>query len=314
MAADSLLGAVDGYDELPENTKDILGDFLLDTQDGDVDVDVVVGGTIVTGVGADNEVQTVIIADGSGDPIAVTSGGFTATIEIGDPDTVITVEGPDGGQASSDDYFRDVVDSVVGSTAPGAAELNDSLNQAVDYVAGEGSIIKIIKIIGDGDVTIKGSGSGNEVTALNMNQAGGDVIIEGLDKVIVVGSGTVIVGDDTDTIIAGDLRDQTIVGGGGNDTIIGGAGNDTITGGLGDDVFGFVGGANTHTTITDFSAGDSIFIDIEGVSNIADLKAMLVSVNSSGGNLTATFTDGSSITLIGVSADDITADLFTFNI
>lgn len=314
MAADSIIGAVDGYDDLPDSTKEILGDFLNDTQDGDVEIESVTGGTVATGVGANNEVQSVIIADGSGDPIAVTSGGFTATIEVADPQTVIAVEGPDGDQASSDDYFRDVVDSVVGSTAPGAAELNDSLNQAIDQVAGEGSIIKIIKIIGDGDGTIKGSGSGNEVTALNMNQAGGDVIIEGLDKVIVVGSGTVIVGDDTDTIIAGDLRDQTIVGGGGNDTIIGGAGNDTITGGLGDDAFGFVGGANTHTTITDFSAGDSILIDIEGVSSIEDLKAMLVSVDTSGGNLTATFTDGSSITLVGVSADEITADLFSFNV
>jgi len=313
MAADSLIGTIDGYDDLPANTKDILGDFLLDTQDGDVEINEVTGGTVATGIGANNEVQSVIIANNSGDPIAVNSGGFVATFEVSDSETVITVEGPSGAQGSSDDYFRGVVDSVVGSSAPGAAELSDSLTQAIDHVAGEGSVIKIIKIIGDGDTTITGSGSGDEVIALNLNQTTGDVIVEGLDKVIVVGAGTVIVGDDTDTIIAGDLRDQEIIGGGGNDTIIGGAGNDTITGGAGDDVFGFVGGGNTHTTITDFTAGDSILIDIEGVSSIADLKAMLVSVDTSGGDLTATFTDGSSITLVGVSASEITADLFSFN-
>jgi Ca2+-binding RTX toxin-like protein len=311
MAADSIIGTPD-YDELSTSTKDAIGSFLNDTQDGDVEETSVTGGTIVTGIGANNEVQSVIIADDSGDPIAVTSGGFTATIEVGSPDTVITVEGPDGAQGSSDDYFRAVVDSVVGSTAPGASELNDSLNQAIDQVAGEATIIKIIKIIGDG-ATITGSGSGDEVVALDLNKATDGVVVEGLDKVIVVGSGEVTIVGNTDTAIAGDLRDQDITGGGGNDTIFGGAGNDTITGGAGEDVFGFVGGANTSTTITDFSAGDSILIDIDGVSNVAELKAMLVGYDESGGNLTANFADGSSITLVGVSLDDISADLFTFS-
>jgi hypothetical protein len=314
MASETLIGAVDGYDDLPDSTKDVLDGFLNDTQDGEVEIEETDGGTVVTGIGADNEVQSVIIPNESGDPIEVSSGGFEATIEVSDPQTVITIEGPDGEQGSSDDYFRSVVDSVVGNTAPGAAELNESLNQAIDHVSGEGAVVKIIRIIGEGDTTITGSGDSDEVVALNVNRAEGDVIVEGIEKVIVVGAGTVRVGDDTDTAIAGDLRDQVIIGGGGNDTIVGGGGNDTITGGDGDDVFGFVGGAGTHTTITDFSAGDSILIDIEGVSSIEDLKAMLVSVDTSGGNLTATFTDGSSITLVGVSADDITADLFSFHV
>jgi Ca2+-binding RTX toxin-like protein len=313
MAADSLFGPVAGYEALPDSTKDAIGSFLHDTQDGDVDINEVTGGTVVSGLGANNEVQSVIIADDSGDPIAVTSGGFSATIEVASPLTVITVEGPDGEQGSSDDYFRGVVDSVVGSTAPGAAELNDSLNQAIDIVANEGTIVKIIQIIGDGETTITGNDSGDEVVALNLNKATGGVVVEGLDKVIVVGSGEVTIVGDTDTVIAGDLRDQNITGGDGNDTIVGGAGDDTITGGAGDDTFGFVGGAGTHTVITDFGAGDAFLIDMDGVSDVASLREAVVTVDTSGGDFTATFADGSSITLVGVSPDEITADLFTFN-
>ncbi|MDR2208204.1 MAG: hypothetical protein LBE22_04440 [Azoarcus sp.] len=270
----------------------------------------------MSGVGADNATQDLIFANSADAPIEITSGGFSASFEIGSPDAVIAVEGPDGPQTASDDFFRTVVDSVVGSIAPERAELNESLNQAIDQVTdgtGEGAIVKVIHIIDDAEVTIHGSGSGDEVVALAINDAEGGVVVDGLDKVIVAGNGAVTVIGDTDTSISGDLRDQAITGGDGNDTIFGGAGNDTITGGAGNDTFGFVGGEGTTTTITDFSAGDTFHMEMEGVASWNDLVASVASVDTSGGNFTATFQDGSTITLVGVSPEEITADLFTFN-
>jgi Ca2+-binding RTX toxin-like protein len=314
MAYDSFPATPKGYEELPDSVKDIITNFVRDTKNAELETTELDGGSIITGIGANDEVQSVIIADSSDVSLPATSGGFSATFAVAADFTVITVEGPDGVQDSSDAYFREVVDSVVGSTAPGAAELNASLTQAIDLVAGMEATAKIIQIISDGDVAITGDGSGDNVIALNLNKTTGSVVVEGLDKVIVVGAGTVTIAGNDDAVIAGDLRDQNLTGGGGNDTIVGGAGDDTITGGAGDDTFGFTGGAGTHTTITDFSAGDALLIDMADVSNLAELKAMLVAVDTSGGDFTATFADGSSITLVGVAADEITADLFTFKV
>jgi Ca2+-binding RTX toxin-like protein len=313
MAADSIVGSVDGYDSLPSSTKDAIDDFLSDTANGLVVIVESSGGTVVTGTGATGEVQSVIIVNDSGTPVEVSSGGFNALIST-QSSTVITVEGPGGAQGSSDDFFRDVVDSVVGTTASGAAELNASLNDAIDLVATEGSIIKIVGIIGEDDVLIDGSGSGDEVMALNLNKAGGGIIVKDLDKVIIVGSGMVTISNSDGALVAGDLRDQLIIGGSGNDTIVGGAGQDTIVGGAGEDVFGFVGGATTDTTIGDFKAGiDSLFIDIDGVDTIAELNAM-ATFSISGGSTTISFEDGSSLTLIGVELSALTSDLVQFSV
>jgi Ca2+-binding RTX toxin-like protein len=313
MSADSLVSSVDGFQAITGTSKDVINNFLHDTQDGDVTKTDVGGGTMVSGLGTNNELQDVIIANSTSTPLDISSGGFNASIQVGTSNAVITLEGPGAPQATPDDFFRLVVDTVVGSTAPGAAELNASLNQAIDQVATAGNIIKVIQVVDTQNVTITGSGSGNEVVALNISDTTGSVTVNGLDKVIVAGSGQVIITGSTDTAISGDLRDQAITGGAGNDTIFGGAGSDTIIGGAGSDVFGFVGGAGTSTIIADAGAGDTFNIQMNGVSNWADLVASVTKIDTSNGNFMATFADGSSITLVGVSPDAILESLFHFS-
>ena len=67
-------------------------------------------------------------------------------------------------------------------------------------------------------------------------------------------------GDANSNRIQGRAGNDAIDGGAGNDSLHGGYGNDTLTGGLGNDTFQFSGGGEGTDRITDFSAGDAIFV------------------------------------------------------
>lgn len=104
-------------------------------------------------------------------------------------------------------------------------------------------------------------------------------------------------GDDT---LYGGQNDDLVLGGGGNDLLHGNLGNDTLSGGLGDDTLvggggsdRFDGGGGTDT-ITDFNAAEG---DV--------LAGTVVAVTDGPTGAVATFTDGSSVTLIGVSSSDL---------
>ena len=83
---------------------------------------------------------------------------------------------------------------------------------------------------------------------------------------------TILGGSQNDTFFGGNGNDS-IVGNAGNDklygqngadTLDGGAGNDTLTGGKGKDLFVYNGG---NDVITDYSAGDRIFINADAISS-----------------------------------------------
>ncbi len=88
-----------------------------------------------------------------------------------------------------------------------------------------------------------------------------------------------------DTLIGGDGADR-LLGGDGNDILDGGLGLDTLTGGVGNDTFrfsdsdhfstddsngySFSSSGNNLEKITDFSVGDQVFMNIQGLTFIAD--------------------------------------------
>lgn len=132
---------------------------------------------------------------------------------------------------------------------------------------------------------------------------GGTLALSGMEKALVVNSGSVrIDSNGTGTIVVGDTSNQTLISGLGNDTLVGGGGSDTLVGGAGADVFGF--NKRGHYTITDFVAGvDKAYFEFDGVTTVAQVKSYLTAVTENNGNTTFHFGDSASITLIGVSAN-----------
>ncbi|HYD66542.1 hypothetical protein [Azospirillum sp.] len=124
-----------------------------------------------------------------------------------------------------------------------------------------------------------------------------------------------VAGDTGNDPVAGGAGDDLVIGGTGNDLLIGGAGNDVIHDGSGNDVM--VGGKDRdvfviatgdgHDVITDFATGDVLEIahDVDGLSVAApnDLVALINTDPS--GNAVIFLGAEHSITLLGVSADDL---------
>lgn len=96
---------------------------------------------------------------------------------------------------------------------------------------------------------------------------------------------------------------DTIIGGAGADTIDGGVGNDWLTGGEGADRFRFMVGAG-HDVITDLGAGAAV--DTLDITNFikAGLKPTLT---DHGHDTLISFSNGDSITVLGLHASDLGA-------
>jgi Ca2+-binding RTX toxin-like protein len=107
-----------------------------------------------------------------------------------------------------------------------------------------------------------------------------------------------------DQLYGGHGRDK-LLGGKGNDNLSGGKGNDQLTGGAGADEFVFSKGGGADT-IRDFDLSqDQIRIN-RGASEFSDLE-----ITQTGDTAMINFANVS-ITLRGIDADDLTADLFIF--
>jgi parallel beta-helix repeat protein len=212
--------------------------------------------------------------------------------------------------------------------------VGNNLNDSITGTSGANQIYG-----GDGNDTIDGNGgadtlaggSGDDVYIVPNNLAkiveapngGNDTIIAKGDYVLpanvenLIINSTVtngwkgtgnelnnqITGNAGNNLIDGAAGNDTINGGAGNDTIIGGAGDDRLTGGPGADVFRF-GPQSGHDVITDFGAG--------GEKDVIDISAfksagIAASLHDVGSDLLISFTNGDSITLLGVHANQLVA-------
>src|SRR5262249_14945640 len=118
-----------------------------------------------------------------------------------------------------------------------------------------------------------------------------------------------------DRLFGGDF-DDTLSGGDGNDLLDGRGGSDLLTGGAGSDMFVYARGSEgeQNDTVTDFQVGEDV-IDLRS-ANIGDFATLqqLVSSDAQGNAVISSVFNGvtSSITLIGVSATQLTAADFVF--
>jgi|GEM_PF-5017701 len=143
-----------------------------------------------------------------------------------------------------------------------------------------------------GDSTVAGQREGTETL---LGGAGDDLVYGNIGSELLVG------GDGADVIYGGQDAD-TLSGGAGDDSLHGNLGDDLLAGGAGSDVFVVGAGADT---VSDFDVA-------------ADRIALSPLSASSGGRSVAdgtdgavvTYDDGSSVTLLGVSAASVTDSLF----
>ena len=163
-------------------------------------------------------------------------------------------------------------------------------------------------VLGDaGDDTIRGGGNRDILRGGSGNDSlsGGDAA-----DIILGGSGDdVLEGDAGNDLMLGGAGNDSLMGGTGNDTLIGGAGDDTITGGDGEDTFMFAEDSG-NDTITDFDVDDDT-IDLS-LMNAAIAFSDLDIQDLTDGRTGATISHSSfgTITVLGVSASDLTAGVF----
>ncbi len=139
-----------------------------------------------------------------------------------------------------------------------------------------------------------------------------------------------ITGDTTNDTLVGDAGpngiygmdgDDTLIGTGGEDELYGGAGNDVLNGGLaadyytggeGDDVFVFETGGGKDR-VADFETGvGGDVLDLRRVSSISSHAEVLAAATQVGADTVIDFGNGDSVTLLGVSSDELLEEDFLF--
>lgn len=129
----------------------------------------------------------------------------------------------------------------------------------------------------------------------------------GEDSMLLVApdADTVLTGGDGADILVGGGGDDDLTGGDGDDTLIGGGGSNTHQGGDGDDIFGHAAGATD--TVLDFSTEDDKLSVAEGLT-VTGTAQGTVQVDQGAGSTEqaaqiVTFSDGSTLALVGVTED-----------
>jgi Ca2+-binding RTX toxin-like protein len=329
MAAESLLGGTAGQN-LSDATKALLDAFLGDTQGGTAQTTALAGGgALVVGKGANNETQGAVVA-----------GTAAVTAEIKDGNLTLGVTLPAGVSlafegittattlAEVQKFFENKLSEAFGSNpTPQEQAHKQSVEKALDVLfqalGSSNLVVQHIKIVDAPSVatTAEGKeivfdGSGTKATeVLALELAGmkpGDVLVlKNVANAVLAGPGTVKVDGSGATRLVGDLFDQHIIGGGGNDTLIGGGGNDTLEGGAGSDVFGFIAGGN-YTIKMD--KNDTLAFQIAGINSLAELLQYVTATKEVEGGVRYEFGDAGSITILGISPSEITADMVKFTI
>ncbi|MES2606878.1 MAG: hypothetical protein V4603_18260 [Pseudomonadota bacterium] len=204
------------------------------------------------------------------------------------------------------DFFTGV------STGVGSVE--DDEQQSFAILDSDGTYQGVDSLVGANDVLLDaGASSGNQLFVINLaGLTGKTLALQNVEGAVLAAGGTVKVEGSTAIRITSDNQAQNITGGGGNDTLVG-TGSDTLAGGAGNDVFGFAGAGKY--TVSDFNkGGDMLAFDIAGVANVDQLKAKVTSVVKTSTSITYNLGADTSITLVGVSASDLTASMLTYTI
>ena len=305
-------------------------------------------GLIVSGQGGNQngtgvpENQILFVNQGTDAPVTaqIIDGTLAVTVTL-PPGVDLATSGPsttvNANQMAG--YINDLVSKALSTQAsdPYIASYIAALEQAIKTLQGQvdGQDV-VVRVVSFGDNSGSAAGSAttgaastgnnivfdagtaatNELLVMRLDQVteGTTITLKNIENAMLVGDGSVIVDGSSAARVVGDLADQRITGGAGNDTLVGGGGNDTLVGGAGDDVLGF--NAVGHYTIEGFGNGsDKLAFDFDTITNIAELEALITDVQETDGNVTYVFNQGeATITLIGVTANEISADLVQFTL
>jgi len=325
--ADSITGGIDSNATLSQTTQDILNAVINDITGTDTVVSVVsVDGTqVVSGIDANDNYQGVIVES---------TAPVTGTVIIGTSNNDVILPAHVGltsqGLATAvtadvaNTYLLDLIAAALPSTStnPDVIELRQSLTTAVNQILSANpnttSAVNVINVIDSTTVgsapqnIVINSNNASDILAINMSgvRDGNILVLGDVSSAVIVGSGTVQVSGTTPAIVIGDSSNQMITGGTGSDTLVGGGGSDTLVGGTGNNTFGF--NAAGEYTVRNLGAGDSIQFNIHGVDNFAKLATLVTGSTTENGNITYTFVGGSTITLVGITPDQVTANLIHF--
>jgi Ca2+-binding RTX toxin-like protein len=319
MSADSLFGGT-STGSLSDNTLALLDQFLTDTVEGSTISGVAGTSSWMLGTGSQGETQGGILPGSVAINGNVSDGALHLTLNL--PGNMGLVF--EGMNNATPDEAGTFLKAVVDSFQPPAAE-KASLDSAVDQLVAAANaqgvtnvLFRVFEVLGGtgggsaGVLSLDASqNTGTQLFAVDLINATTPVVLNGVEYALVFNAGTIKVEGTTPIRLVGDLASQNITGGDGNDTLVGGGGNDTLTGGLGADVFGF--SALGHYTVTDFNAAtDHLAFNVGGITNIQQLAALVTSVDNAASGVTFNFGPDASITLVGVSASEITSDLISF--
>lgn len=172
---------------------------------------------------------------------------------------------------------------------------------------------------GAGNDTLYGDG-GNDTLR---GGADNDLLYGGTGNDSLYGDGgnDTLYGDDGNDSLFGGAGNDVLFGGAGNDTLTGDGGNNTLTGGAGNDTFVYTAGSNL--TITDLNIGNTgglfdgsqlnnDFLDLSAYyTNINELRDDLSDdgiLNQSVGDFSDNTALGGSITLTGITRNDLTVE------
>lgn len=135
----------------------------------------------------------------------------------------------------------------------------------------------------------------------------------GNDRIYALGGNDTIYGLGGNDWLDGGQGDDVLVGGDGNDVLLGAYGKDTLVGGAGQDIFGFY--TLGDFVINDFSiTEDSLYFSTAhtGLRTIADLAAVITSIEQAQDRVIIHFGQAASISLIGVNASDLNPGMVHF--
>ncbi|MFI3221535.1 MAG: hypothetical protein QX191_00715 [Methylococcaceae bacterium] len=325
--ADSLTGGINSDATLSQTTKDIINSVIAEiTGTGTVPSVVTVDGTsVVSGVDANNHYQgvivqsdapvtgTVIIGTSNNDVILPANVGLTSQGLA----TAVTAD-------VANTYLLDLIAAALPSTSTNPevitqrAALTTAVNQILSANPNTTSAVNVINVIDSTTVgsapqnIVINSNNASDILAINMSgvRDGNTLVLGDVSSAVIVGSGTVQVSGTTPAIVIGDSSNQMITGGTGSDTLVGGGGSDTLVGGTGNNTFGF--NAAGQYTVSNVGDGDSLQFNILGVTNFAQLATLVTGSTTENDNTIYTFVGGSTITLVGITPDQVTANLIAF--
>ena len=278
------------------------GAMVVTAQNGDNAINIVVAGsTPIVGASINNGLFETLVSADAGINIQSTAVEVTAENAAANLANVLSA-----GAAPTPDSF---VAFLGGLTTPATIQSTDF----GELVAGTEAASVTLDFS-------NGTGA-NVIQALDFtDSAVGTVTLNGAAGALIVGNGSLVIEGDIGATVIGDAGNQIITGGLGADTIIGGAGEDTIFGGQ-SDTFGF-GQEIGQTTLElgtvegDFLAADITFdfstmgfgsVDILN-SNIGQVLGM-ETWGTAEERTTYVFNDGRTVTLVGVTADEVLAEM-----